>query len=143
MGDYNESVAADPDNQGNAGRITQYEQTAVTNSEARMHAVFLREKLAIPATVNLDQMKSIGVDVCVYELYWIRGKYDKANAYEAKLIDAMQRLEELCFMNRGGFTHSAGYSDAPVAVPATVDADGRPVSTITRVPFFNGLYLQW
>jgi hypothetical protein len=143
MGTYNEQVAADPDNAGDQTQATAHEQAALDFADSYINAELTSANFTTPAVASLNQLRFIAAKIAAYQLYQVRGLQDKNNAFQKKFDWATTQLQELIFQNRGGFTHSAGYSDSPVAVPATVDADGRPVSTITRVPFFNGLYWQW
>jgi hypothetical protein len=104
MGEFNESQASDPDNAGDANQKILHEQDAITGAENEMHEIMRRDNYVTPATVNLDSMKDIGTDVGVYRLYRIRGQQDKADAYLSIHDDAIDRLKELCFGNRGRFT---------------------------------------
>jgi hypothetical protein len=143
MGGYNTGQAADPDNAGDAGQTTLHEQKAIAFADSYINAELSKANFATPATVNLGMLKIIFGKLGAYQLYQVRGLQDKTNAFQQKFDWARAELEELLFMNRGGFTRASGYSDAPVAVLATVDADGRPVSTVFPVPFSNGQYWQW
>lgn len=140
MGEFNESVAADPDNQGNVTSIAAHELDAVANGNGEINTILKRNRCATPATENLDFLRDRGTDIGVFRVYRIRSQQDKAtlSSYRKAYEDAITEIEELLFNNRGGFTRTAGFADAPAAVPATVDADGRRVPSLISVPHWNG-----
>jgi hypothetical protein len=142
MGRFNESQAADPDNQANAVNIALQEQDAIDFADTYINNELAQSNFATPATVNLGILKRVFAKLGAYQLYQVRGLEDKKNAFQGKYDWAVEQLQELTFNNRCGFTRAAGYADAPAAVGPTVDESGNLVSTC-RAPYFNGVQWVW
>lgn len=132
MGAFNEGVAADPDQTGNAATIAAHEQQAGDYATAYINSRLAALSYAAPATASLSPLRFIFAKLAAYQLYQVRGMQDRSskgggysNAFTAKREEAREELEELLYNNRGGFARVTGYADAPVGVGATVDACGR------------------
>jgi hypothetical protein len=141
MGSFNEQQSADPDNAGDPTQISLHEQKAIAFADSYINSELKTLGFATPATVNLDLLRVIFGKLGAYQLYQVRGLQDKNNAFQAKFDWADAKLQELTYLNNGGFTRATGYSDAPIGVPATVDAQGMPITTFVSAPWWGGW--QW
>lgn len=146
MGTYNAQTAADPDASGDATLVTSHEQQAGDFAQGFIDSRLTMNGFATPATVNLFLLKTIFAKLAAWQLDQVRGLHDakKGNAFTEKYDFAVEQLDELTFGGRGGFARAAGYSDAPVAVGPTVDAQGHalPTQPYPR-PFWDGYFWRW
>lgn len=147
MGSVNARAAADPDVTGNNAEIALNEQWACSVADEFINSALQRNSFAIPATVNLPIIKTIWAKIASWQLYQTRGMEDKdvkGTRFSEKYSWGKDQLEELMFMNRGGFARVSGYSDAPHGVTATVDLQGNRVcKPCWPVPTWNGIFWTW
>lgn len=141
MGDYLTQIAADPDNEQISGIIGLHEQKAINFADAWINAELAKNYFVTPATVNLAMLKIIFGKLGAWQLYQVRGLNDdpkNRDPFQEKFDWAKDELEELMFLNRGGFTRVTGYADAPLGRNPSVDQDGRRIPPLPFGPYWDG-----
>lgn len=96
---------------------------------------------------SANQLGFIEAELMGAYLYQANGVQDSAKGMDGKIqghIDhAMQALKEMLFLGRGGLTRVSGYSDAPIAVPQTVDPSGNPIDPYPPYPAGRWTGYRW
>lgn len=122
-GAVNAGVYSDPDATNDPSTLTAYLQAAGDYGQMFINNALTNYNFVTPATASLDVLRFVFAKASAYQLYQVRGTVDKgtkggnfSNAFAEKLAWADSQMRELTFLNRGGFTHTPGYSDAPTSV---------------------------
>lgn len=123
VGTVNAAVFADLNATNDPTLITAAYQYAGDFGQMTIQNYLTNYNFVVPPTASLDVLRFVFARASAYALYQARGMQDKggkngnfSNAFAQKLEWAESQLRELCFLNRGQFTHTPGYSDAPTSV---------------------------
>lgn len=124
-------------------------QSAINRIETAMNSRLMRQSFVAPIPMTHPQfgmMTKIATDYALEELYafprGVRGGDKVGGALQMMRDEALQELEELMFLNRGGFQRVAGYSDVGFA-RATTTPGGTPVASRPPWPIPNWDGYRW
>jgi hypothetical protein len=137
-----------------------WQMLAWNQADAEIMSEFAKQNYVLPTPIGTQtpgtpiyssvlQLGQIEATMMGAFLYQAPGLQDAAKGRDGKVTDrvdlARKQLQNLLFLNRGGFQRSSGYSDAPLNIPATVDPSGNPVDPCPPwpVPRWSGYRFVW